>query len=88
MSKWVTFHWHIVYGINDLKIHADKETALKYFNANCNKYFEINTRFKAKTLPATYGYPMRKFVGMSKPMFEKKYGKIGGADMRGEDKCI
>ena len=54
----------------------DKETALKYFNANCNKYFELNTRFKTKTLPASYGYATRKFIGMSKPMFEKNYGKI------------
>ena len=83
MSKWVTFQWHIVYGINDLTIHTDKETALKYFNANYNKYFEINTRFKAETLPASYGYAIRKFIGMSKPMFEKTYGKIIEADTRG-----
>ena len=76
MSKWVTFQWHIIYGINDLTIHTDKEIALKYFNANCNKYIELNTRFKAKTLPASYGYATRKFIGMSKPMFEKNYGKI------------
>lgn len=76
MSKWVTFHWHILYGISGLKIHPDKETALKYFNSNCNRCFEIHTNFKAKTLPASYGYPTRKYIGMSKPMFEKQYGKI------------
>lgn len=76
MSKWVTFHWNIFYGVDGLKVHPDKETALKYFNANCNRCFELNTGFKAKTLPASYGYATRKFVGMSKPMFEKEYGKI------------
>lgn len=76
MSKWVTFHWDIINGVRALTIHQDKETALRYFNLRCKSYFEINTRFKADKLPASYGYPTRKFIGMSKPMFEKRYGKI------------
>lgn len=75
MSKWVTFHWSIIDGVSCLKVHDNKEIALKYFNSVCGNYFEIKTRFKADKLPASYGYPTRKFIGMSKPMFEKRYMK-------------
>lgn len=76
MSKWVTFHYGIISGVNDLTVHKDKQTALKYFNKHCNSYFQLSTGFKAPTLPATYGYAHRKFCGMSKQKFEKAFGKI------------
>lgn len=76
MSKWVTFHWHFVYGVSDLIVHKDREAALKYFNSHCKNYFQVNSNFKAKNLPATYGISLRKYCGMSKYKFEKEFFKI------------
>ena len=71
--KYVTFHWHIVYGISAYKEHKNKEEALKYFNQNAHRYFELGSKFKAKDLPASYGYSHRKFMGMSIRMFNKNF---------------
>lgn len=74
MSRWVTFHYDkIREHVSDLKVHPDKETALKYFNSNCNRYFELNTRFKADKLPASYGYPLRRYWGISAQAFKKNF---------------
>jgi hypothetical protein len=34
----------------------------------------LNTRFKADKLPASYGYPLRKYWGISAPAFKKEFG--------------
>lgn len=60
--------------VSDLKIHEDRETALKYFNKHCKGYFEINTSFKADKLPASYGFLFRKYYGISATQFKKKFG--------------
>lgn len=75
MAKWVTFHDSIMGGVQGLKIHNSKEEATQYFKNNYRNYFELSSKVEVK-LPMTYGYPHRKFVGMSKQSFEKKYGKI------------
>lgn len=75
MSKWVTFYEDIFNGISDLKIHENKETATDYFKKHYRIYFQMSTKINVK-LPMSYGYAHRKFKGMSKPMFEKIYGKI------------
>lgn len=73
--RYVTFYFDVLrQHASDLEIHADKETALKFFNKNCKKYFSVNTGWKADKLPASYGYPMRKFFGMSASAFRKKFG--------------
>jgi hypothetical protein len=73
--RYVTFYFDVLrQHASDLEIHADKETALKFFNKNCKKYFSVNTGWKACKLPASYGYPMRKFIGMSASAFRKKFG--------------
>ena len=36
--------------VSALKVHEDKETALKYFNSTMRDFFEINTNFKANKL--------------------------------------
>ena len=54
----------------DRLVHPYKEKALKHFNSECHKWFEINTKFKADKLPATYGYPMRKYYGVSARTFK------------------
>ena len=72
---WITFYYDILRRrVYDLKVHSDKESALIYFNANCKNYFQVNTRFKADKLPASYGYPMRKFYGISARAFKKELG--------------
>ena len=71
MSRWVTFHYDMIREhVSDLKVHLDKETALKYFNQHCKIHFQLNTRFKADKLPASYGYPLRKYWGISAPAFK------------------
>ena len=76
MSKWVTFYYDVLRGgVLNLVVHKDKETATKYFKSNYRNYFQLSQRIKVE-LPMSYGYPFRKFVGMSKPKFEKEFGKI------------
>jgi len=81
VSKWVTFHYSFLHGVQDLVEHENREKATRYFQRNYRNYFELAGPFKAK-LPCTYGYPHRKFCGMSKAMFNKTYGKNlkGGAN--------
>ena len=57
--------------VSALKVHCDKESALKCFNSECRRYFELNTDFRAKTLLASYGYPLRKFYGLSARGFKR-----------------
>ena len=72
--RWVTFHYNaLTNNVSALKVHEDKETALKYFNKTMKDFFEINTNFKAKELPATYGYALRKYCGISARAFKKKF---------------
>lgn len=75
MSRWVTFYYDMIRErVADLKIHEDRETALKYFNKHCKYYFEINTPFKADKLPASYGVLFRKYYGVSATQFKKVFG--------------
>lgn len=73
--RYATFYYDLLREqVSDLKVHEDKEKALKHFNSESYKWFEINTRFKATKLPATYGYPMRKYYGVSAKTFKKMFG--------------
>lgn len=72
--RWVTFYYDVLKDkVFDLKVHSDKESALFYFNTHCKIYFQVNTSYKADKLPATYGYPMRKFCGISARAFKKEF---------------
>ena len=72
--RYVTFHYDLLRNhVSDLKVHEDKEKALEYFNSQCHRWFELNTKFKADKLPATYGYPMRKYYGISARGFKKMF---------------
>lgn len=74
MSRWVTFYYDQIRDyVSDLKIHPDRETALKYFNQHCKSYFQLNTKFKADKLPASYGYALRRYWGISAPAFKKTF---------------
>jgi len=73
--RWVTFHYNeLTEKVSKLKVHENKETALKYFNSNMRDFFEININFKAQELPATYGYALRKYCGISARAFKKEFG--------------
>ena len=74
MSKWVTFYYSCIDGIENFKVHPDMESALKYFNQNCKKYFAVNTNFKADKLPCSYGFAFRKYYGISAQSFKKQFG--------------
>lgn len=72
--RYVTFYYDLLREqVSDLKVHEDKEKALKHFNSECYKWFELGTKFKADKLPATYGYPMRKYYGVSARGFKKMF---------------
>lgn len=77
MSKWVTFYTDIFGTVADLTVHDNKEDATKFFKKNYKRYFELAMDIEIK-LPMSYGYPHRKFIGMSKLKFEKLYGKNEG----------
>lgn len=73
--RYVTFYYDLLgEHVADLHVHDDKEKALKYFNSNCHKWFGLNTSFKANKLPATYGYPLHKYCGVSARTFKKMVG--------------
>lgn len=73
--RWVTFHYRVLTNeVLALKVHENKETALKYFNSNMRYFFGINTNFKADKLPATYGYALNKYCGISARAFKKEFG--------------
>ena len=72
--RYATFHYDLMReNISDLKIHENKEEALAYFNSQCHRLFELNTKFKATKLPAAYGYPFRKYYGVSARTFRKMF---------------
>jgi len=72
--RWITFYYDSLRNrVFDLKVHDNKESALKYFNTHCKDYFQINTSFKADKLPASYGYVMRRFYGISARAFKKMF---------------
>lgn len=73
--RWVTFHYNALTNkISALNVHENKEIALKYFNSTMQDFFEINVDFKADKLPATYGYTLRKYCGISARAFKKEFG--------------
>ena len=73
--RWVTFHYNALTNkVSALKVHENKETALRYFNSAMRNFFEINTNFKADKLPATYGFALRKYCGISAKAFKKEFG--------------
>ena len=73
--RYATFYYNLIEeNISDLKIHENKEKALAYFNSQCHRLFELNTKFKATKLPAAYGYPFRKYYGVSARTFRKIFG--------------
>lgn len=72
--RYVTFYYDLIRNtISDLKVHENKEKALKCFNSESHKLFAINTKFKADKLPATYGYPTNKYYGVSARTFKKMF---------------
>lgn len=75
MSRWVTYYHDVMQDkVSALEVHKNKEDALKCFNKTCHYFFEMNTDFKANKLPASYGYPFRKYIGCSVTSFKKEFG--------------
>ena len=73
--RYATFYYDLMReNISDLKIHENREEALTYFNSQCHRLFELNTKFKATKLPAAYGYSFRKYYGVSARTFRKMFG--------------
>ena len=72
--RYVTFYYDFLgENVSDFKVHEDKEKALKYFNSHYHRWFELKTKFKADKLPVTYGYPLRKYYGVSARTFKKMF---------------
>lgn len=75
MAKWVTFYYNVLMnGIEDYKEHKNRKLAEEYYLANYKKYFRLNKDIeKDFKLPYVYGYPTRKFCGMTKYKFDKMF---------------
>lgn len=75
--RWVTFYKdHLQDRIIDYQEHKDKATAERYFRANYRKYFSIAPKVVVR-LPMSYGFPLRKFYGVSIREFHKYYEEVG-----------
>lgn len=75
MAKWVTFYYNVLMSqIQDYKEHKNRKDAEEYYLANYKKYFELNKDIKDDfELPYVYGFPTRKFCGMTKYKFNKTF---------------
>ena len=77
--RWVTFYLdHIQDRIIDYQEHADKSAAERYFRASYRRYFSIAPK-TAVRLPMSYGFPFRKFYGISIRQFHKYYRRADDA---------
>lgn len=75
MSRWVTFYMDLIQNrIIDYQEHADKATAERYFRMHYRKYFPIAPKVAVR-LPMSYGFPFRKFYGVSIWSFHKYFGR-------------
>ena len=78
MAKWVTFYHDVMSKcIRDYVEHPDRESATKHFENHYRDYFHLRTKTKVK-LPMAYGFPFRKYIGMTLRSFEKEFGKVKG----------
>lgn len=79
MANWVTFYWSMMGGIEDVVEHRNKENAKEYFQKHCLDYFQKPPGFNKKqiSLPYSFGFPHRKFYGMTKYKFQKLFEKDG-----------
>jgi hypothetical protein len=72
--RYVTFFYDAIRNhVSDLRVHDDKEKALKHFNSESHRYFELGTKYRVDKLPASYGYPLRKYYGVSARAFKKMF---------------
>lgn len=76
MNRWVTFYYDVINKrIYDFHEHKTKEDATKHFKTHYKNYFELASSIKVN-LPMTYGFPFRKYVGISKIKYNKHFKDI------------
>lgn len=74
--KWVTFYYDVMRGgVYDFVEHEDKASATEYFKKHYKKYFQLRTEIKVE-LPMSYGFPFRKYVGITLAYFKKQFGEV------------
>lgn len=75
MAKWVTFYYDILNSqIKDYEEHKNRQEAEEYYLNNYRRYFALNRELKKNfKLPFFYGYPTRKYCGMTKYKFDKMF---------------
>lgn len=83
--RWVTYYYSVKYGVFDLTIHKDKETATRFFKRNYSRYFDLCGRALVK-LPMSYGFMHRNFVGQTIVAFKKRFGKSAEAAIKRAEK--
>lgn len=77
--EWVTFHWSILNGVQDVETHKNRDEAVKHFRRHYKSYFQLAPSLPRKLeLPFQVGFPHRKYIVMTKRMFNKTYGKKRG----------
>lgn len=71
--RYVTFYYSFLGGVQYLEYHQDMPTALAYFRRHYRDFFEISSPFRPNRLPASYGFPHRRFMGMSIRAYNKHW---------------
>ena len=80
--RWVTFYYSILGGVQNLEYHKDMPTALAYFRRHYQDFFAISAPFRPTKLPASYGFPHRKYMGMSIRNYNKYWKEAANANAK------
>jgi hypothetical protein len=75
--RYVTYYYSMIYGIADVVVHADKETAINFYRKNAKRYFDVRLPRKT-TVPTACGFAHRKFGLMSVRMFNSRFPAYKG----------
>ena len=78
--KYVTYYNSILGGIQDVKIHSDKESAVRFYRRSAHLYFTGLTLPKKTTVPTACGFVHRMFVVQSLRQFKKEHPECSNCD--------
>ena len=76
--RYVTYYYTFLSGLQDVKVHNNKDEAVKFYRKEAYRYF-YNLRLPAKTTtPTACGFTHRMFAVMSIRMFRKRFPEWKG----------
>ena len=72
--KWVTFYHDLMKNeVSDLKVHNDKESALRYFNETGSKYFKMFIPLAINVLPNWCGSKIHRYYIVTAKEYEEAF---------------